>query len=197
LSLFDKAVGSLAFPPLAAVWAWGVYRGWHRVRLATRFALLWMWAPPLLLMLVSWMLRPMFLERYLLSSFVPFLFLAALGISELRPAALRLGLLALVVVLALIHVAGWQRKPHDAQWREAAAVALPYARGGAIAVAPGFAVNVVRYYLRTVPAEPFEHAGDAPVLIIGDGADPTKAAVLAREFPRPLAYLRGVVVRGR
>jgi hypothetical protein len=201
LSLFDKAIGSFAFPPLAALWAWGLYRGWRRVPLATRFALLWMWAPPLILMLVSWLLHPVFLERYLLSSFVPFLFLAALGISELRPASLQLGLLALVVVLALIHVAGWQRKPHDAQWREAAAAALPYAQGGPIAVAPGFAVNVVRYYVRTgqgaPAAESFEHAGDAPVLIIGDGADPTKAAVLAREFPRPLAYLRGVVVRGR
>jgi hypothetical protein len=160
-----------------------------------------MWAPPLILMLISWLLHPAFLERYLLSSFVPFFLLAALGISELRPTALRLGLLALVMILALIHVAGWERKPHDVEWREAAATALPYARGGPIAVAPGFAVNAVRYYLRTVQAapaaEPFDHADDARVLIIGDGADPTKAALLAREFPRPLAYLRGVVVRGR
>jgi hypothetical protein len=50
------------------------------------------------------------------------------------------------------------------------------------------------------PAHPVNPSASdpAPVVIIGDqGVAPATAAALDREYPRVLANLRGVVVRGR
>ena len=83
-ALFNKATGSFAFPILAALAIWGVVRGWRRgARDPIAFALLWMWAPPLMMLAASYTIAPVFVERYALSSFVPFFILAALGIFEL------------------------------------------------------------------------------------------------------------------
>src|SRR6266852_3026151 len=82
LSLFSKATGTFAFPVMAMLGAWGVFRGWRRAREAVLFALLWMWAPPLLVLLVSYAVVPVFVERYVVSSFVPFFILVAVGVWE-------------------------------------------------------------------------------------------------------------------
>ncbi len=204
-ALFNKATGSFAFPVLAALAAWGSVRGWRRWRLAIVFALLWMWTPPLLLMLISYAIRPAFVERYLVSCFVPFFILVALGIVELPGVAARFGAIALVTALSIGHVIAWNRKPHDVQWREAVRAAITGAGDGvALAVAPGYASNVVRYYSdrnsAVSPAHPADASGRDPatVVIIGDqGVASATAAGLVREYPRVLAKLRGIVVRGR
>jgi uncharacterized membrane protein len=204
-ALFNKATGSFAFPVMAALAAWGVVRGWRRWRDAIIFALLWMWTPAIVLMIVSYAIRPAFVERYLLSCFVPFFILMAIGIAELRPRAAQIGAIALAVMLAIGHLIAWARKPHDAQWRGGERVAIVYMTSGrTLAVAPGYAVNVVRYYLRLSTARQLAHAAEAngrdpaDVVIIGDqGVAPATAAALDREYPRTLAKLRGVVVRGR
>ena len=204
-ALFNKATGSFAFPVMAAIAAWGVVRGWRRWHAGIIFALLWMWTPPLVLMFVSYAIRPAFVERYLLSCFVPFFVLVAIGVVELRVQSARIGAIALAVALAIGHVVAWDRKPHDAQWREAVRVAITgLSSGGTLAVAPGYAANVVRYYLVENPAARLAHPADARgrdpagVVIIGDqGVAPATTAALDREYPRVLANLRGVVVRGR
>jgi hypothetical protein len=205
LALFNKGTGSYAFPVMAALAAWGSVRGWHRWRVAIVFALLWMWTPPLLLMLISYAIRPAFVERYLVSCFVPFFILVAIGIVELPGVAARVGAIALVGALAIGHVAAWDRKPHDVQWREAVRAATTGTGNGAgLAVAPGYASNVVRYYsdgnLAVPPAHPADAGGrdSTAVVIIGDqGITSATAAALVREYPRVLAKLRGVVVRER
>jgi hypothetical protein len=202
---FNKGTGSFAFPAMALLAAWGILHGWRRCGDAILFALLWMWTPPILLMLISYALRPAFVERYLVSSFVPFFLLIAIGIVELPKLSIRCGAVALVVALAMGHVAAWNRKPHDVEWREAARVAATNAvNGSTLAVAPGYAINVVRYYIGANSAASIAHPIDssgrdpASVAIIGDqGVTPATASVLAREYPRVLANLRGVVVRGR
>ena len=83
LALFNKGVGSFAFPVMAALAGWGAWRGWVRARAATAFALAWMWLPPLLMLVASYAFSPMFVERYALWCFVPFFMLAALGAWEL------------------------------------------------------------------------------------------------------------------
>jgi 4-amino-4-deoxy-L-arabinose transferase-like glycosyltransferase len=222
-ALFNKATGSVAYPLMGALAAWGVVRGWRQWRDAIIFALLWMWSPPIVLMFVSYAIRPAFVERYLISCFVPFFILIAIGIVELRAPYARIGAIALAVALALGHVIAWDRKPHDTQWREAVRVALTsiaattsIAAGtsgnpatmmtspGALAVAPGYAVNVVRYYLGATLAAQLAHPADtsgrdpAPVIVIGDqGVAPQTESALESEYPRMLAKLRGVVVRGR
>ncbi len=205
LALFNKATGTFAFPAMAALVAWGILRGWHRWRDGIIFALLWMWIPPLLLLLISYAIRPAFVERYLLSCFVPFFILTAVGIIELPTHTARIGAIVLIVVLSIGHVIAWNRKPHDVQWSEATrAAAANLVNGGTMAVAPGFAVSVVGYYLLenslAQPAHPANPNGDDPagVVLIGDqGVAPATVATLDQEYPRMLAHLRGVVVRGR
>ena len=202
LALFNKATGSFAFPVMAALAGWGVFRGSGRARGAVLFAILWMFAPPLLALAFSYSVRPAFIERYMLSCFVPFFVLSAVGICELGQDWARLCALGAAVALALGHGASYDRKPHDAQWREAAIIATCNVTiDGAVAVAPGYAANVVRYYLRRSPAitaVPIDEPADARVAIISDqGVAPARLAELVRVYPRTVARLRGVVVRQR
>ena len=153
LALFNKGVGSFAFPVMAALAGWGAWRGWVRARAATAFALAWMWLPPLLMLVASYAFSPMFVERYALWCFVPFFTLAALGAWERQSASMRAAAIGLAVALALGHLHAYGQRPHDTQWREAArAAAGALAPGMKIAVAPPYAVNVMRYYLRDTQA---------------------------------------------
>jgi hypothetical protein len=222
LTLFNKAVGTFAFPVMAALAGWGAWRGWFRARAAVTFALAWMWLPPLLMLAASYGFAPMFVERYALWCFVPFFALAALGAWELQTASIRgansgavdtlgavgtFSVIGLSVALALGHIHAYRRRPHDTQWREAArAAADALAPGMKIAVAPPYAINVVRYYLRdtpaagaAVPASGSAAGGSATdVLIAGDqwkGRD--KAAKLLAQYTHSLADFRGVRVYGR
>jgi mannosyltransferase len=201
-ALFNKGAGSVAFPVLAALALWGAICGWRRMRLATLFLLLWMWLPPLALMVLSYAIRPVFVERYLITSFVPFFILAAIGIAELPSNSLRAAATTVVVILSLGHVYGWSRKPHDTQWREGLRIALAAHDGKPISVAPGYAVNVARYYLpesqpaiELVQADPVGAAGD--VLLLSDQSKGEVAARLAAEYPNLLTRVRGLQIRGR
>ncbi len=211
LALFNKGVGSFAFPVMAALAGWGAWRGWLRSRAATAFALAWMWLPPLLMLVASYAFSPMFVERYALWCFVPFFMLAALGAWELPSASMRavaigkiaaIGAIALSVALALGHLHTYRQRPHDTQWREAAsAAAAALAPGMKIAVAPPYAVNAVRYYLRStqaagaaVPADD----SDGQVLVIGDQWHAREeGAKLLAQYTHPLAAFRDVQVYGR
>lgn len=200
LALFNKATGSFAFPVLAALAGWGVWRGSSRAHGAVLFALLWMFAPPILVLAFSYSVHPAFIERYMISCFVPFFALVAIGIWELGLQWARLAALAVAVALALGHVASYERKPHDLQWREAAIIATCYVTtDGAVAVAPGYATSVVRYYLRRSPAVnavPIDEPAGAGVAIVAEqGVAPARSAELVRTYPRILARLRGVAVR--
>jgi hypothetical protein len=206
LALFNKGVGSFAFPLLAALAGWGAWRGWARARAACTFALAWMWLPPLLMLAASYGFSPMFVERYALWCFVPFFMLAALGAWELPGAPARALAVGLAVCLALGHLHAYARRPHDTQWREAARTAAGVlAPGTKIAVAPPYAVNAVRYYLRDTQAagaavpvgDPGARGGGASVAVIGDRWNArAEVAKLLGEYPRPIAAFRGVRVCG-
>jgi hypothetical protein len=187
---------------MIALAGWGAWRGLGRVHEGIGFALIWMWLPPLLILVASYAFSPMFVERYALWCFVPFFMLAALGAWELRAGSVRVVAIGLAVALALAHLYAYRRRPHDIQWREAArTAAATLAPGATIAVAPPYAVNVVRYYLRDMKAAgaaaPVD-ASDAQVLVIGDQWNARdKAAKLLAQYPHPLASFRGVRVQGR
>ncbi len=208
LALYNKGIGSFAFPLMAALAGWGTWRGWHRARAATAFALAWMWSPPLLMLAASYAFSPMFVERYALWCFVPFFMLAALGAWELPEGApMRAAAIALAVALALGHLHTYRRRPHDTQWLEAArAAAGALAPGMKIAVAPPYAISVIRYYLRdtqfagaAVPADAFDaNNSDTEVLVAGDQWNAREeAAKLLAQYPHSLAGFRGVRVYGR
>jgi uncharacterized membrane protein len=203
-ALFNKATGSFAFPILAALAIWGMVRGWRRgARDAIAFALLWMWAPPAMMIVASYTIAPVFVERYALSSFVPFFILVALGIFELPGDLVRLGALALAVAFSIGHIVSYDRKPHDAQYREAIAAADSALKPGeAMTVVPSYAIEVIRYYLppdrlnRAVRFDP--SAPPVAVLILADQNLASDAARSYRqEYPQVVARLRGVTVLRR
>lgn len=203
IAFFNRATGSFAFPVLAALAIWGGWRGWTLARGAVSFALAWMWGPILMLMAISWLVRPLLVERYALSSFVPFFLLVAMGLYWCRPAALRTLLAIVVIVLSLGHIRTYERKPHDAQWREAAHLALAVAGAGTIAVAPPFAADVVRYYLPAAAQDRVKGIGcrsctaSAAVLVMSDqGVSQSERVVLQAAFPAAVSRQRGVEVLG-
>jgi mannosyltransferase len=203
-ALFNKATGSFAFPILAALAIWGAIRGWRRgARDSIAFALLWMWAPPLMMVAASYTIAPVFVERYALSSFVPFFILTALGIYELPRDLVRVGAFALVIALSLGHIVSYDRKPHDAQYREAIGVAQSALKPGEVmTVVPSYAIEVLRYYL---PPDQLDRAvrydrsaSPAAVLILGDqNLAPSAAQSYRKEYPKVVARLRGVTVLRR
>jgi len=202
LSLFNKATGSFAFPEMAALALFGAIRGWKHARDGVLLATLWMFVPTVAALVFSYAIQPAFLERYFLSSFVPFFVLDAVGVWELGRDSARIGALALLLALALGHVILYDRKPHDVQWREAAIIATAnVSTDGAVVVAPGYAVNVVRYYLRRAPAVsalPVEQPDGARVAIVAEeGVAGDRAAQLRHGYAHQLMSLRGVVIRQR
>ncbi len=202
ITLFNKATGTYVFPLMAILAVSGAIRSWRTRSGAVLFLILWMLAPPLLLTLLSYLFRPAFVERYLLSCFVPFFALAALGILELEPAAFRPGALAIVVALALAHVETWASKPHTPQWAEAAAIAVNSLKpSDTIGVAPRYADNVVRYYLRDQTPTPSVTTFDAhpapAIVIIANSFDSPAHASLVRDYPQLLAHPRDLAIRRR
>jgi hypothetical protein len=203
-ALFNKATGSFAFPILAALAIWGVIRGWQRgARDSIAFALLWMWAPPVMMVVASYALAPVFVERYALSCFVPFFILVALGIFELPGDLVRAGALAVALAFSIGHIVSYDRKPHDAQYREAIAAADSALKPGEVMTAiPSYSIQVLRYYLpgdqlnRAVRYDP--SASPAAVLILGDqNLAPGDAQSYKKEYPQTVAHLRGVTVLRR
>ena len=200
-ALFNKATGSFAFPILAILAIWGVIRGWQRgARDSIAFALLWMWAPPLMMVVASYAIAPVFVERYALSCFVPFFILVALGIFELPGDLVRAGALALAVAFSVGHIVSYDRKPHDAQYREAIAAADSSLKPGeAMTAIPSYAIEVLRYYL---PADQLDRAvrydssaSPAAVLILGDqNLAPGATQSYKKDYPNVVARLRGVTV---
>jgi mannosyltransferase len=202
-ALFNKATGSFPFPILAALAVWGAVRGWSRARDAISFALVWMWAPPLMMLVASYAIAPVFVERYALSCFVPFFVLVALGIFELPGDLVRVGALLLVVAFSIGHIVSYDRRPHDAQYREAiAAAATALKPDEKMTVVPSYAIEVLRYYLppdqqpRAVRFDP--SAPPVAVLILGDqNLAPDAVQSYRKEYPNVGARLRGVTVLRR
>ncbi len=202
-AFFNKATGSVAFPPLFALAAWGVWRGWRHARGAIALTLLVMWAPPLLLVVGSLLWRPMFIERYAIFSFPAFFILIALGIWELDYIAARAAAVAAVVLLSLGHIYSYSHKSHDVDWREAARIAQASIRPDeTIAVAPAYAVEVVRYYayppLRD-NAVSFDPAADhsAVAILAEHGVNEAVTARIHSDYPHVLERASGVVVLSR
>ncbi|HSY78415.1 MAG TPA: glycosyltransferase family 39 protein [Verrucomicrobiae bacterium] len=204
LALFNKSTGSFAFPILALLAIWGVIRGWQRgARDSIAFALLWMWAPPLMMVVASYTVAPVFVERYALSCFVPFFILVALGIFELPGDLLRAGALALAIAFSIGHIVSYDRKQHDAQYREAIAAADSALKPGETMTAiPTYAIEVLRYYL---PADQLERAvrydpsaSPTAVLILGDqNLAPGATQSYKKDYPNVVARMRGVTVLRR
>jgi mannosyltransferase len=186
-----------------------IYGGWRIGRngggLALTFLLWWMLAPVALVMGVSYAFTPFEEMRYVISSVAAFFILAGIGLAAINDTRLRFALIALLVVVSLDHVRRDFIKPRYVQWREATALALAaHASGGSIAVVPGYAVNVVRYYLPPKLRASAEEAGEhcevrqRVLVLAGQGTlEPRRVAALRDCDPLVVGRLRLVEVRKR
>jgi hypothetical protein len=147
-SFFNRSAGTFPFPVLLALAVWGAVAQWRRRSAAIVFALFWMWGPVLMLYLMSIAVTPLLVERYALSSLVAFMLLAALGIDAFASARMRTGAIAIAVAVCIAHVGAFLKKPPSLQWTHALAHIETGLAAGAIAVAPGYGANVLRYYLK-------------------------------------------------
>ena len=200
IALFNKATGSFGFPVLAVVAAYGVARGRHHEHDAVWFSLLWMWAPPILMIVASYAIRPLFVERYALSCFAPFFMLVGIGIWEIGDRRWRVATFAIVVAVSLGHIVVYDRKPHDAEWREAALLGVANLHPGeSVTTVPSYSISVVRYYLppsdRARTINFVRGSQEASVVLLRDhGVAPAVEKAIHTEYPMELAHLRGVVV---
>lgn len=182
----------LAFIVVTALAGGGAIAGWRASRSVVTFALLWMLVPILLPQILSYLIQPFILIEYALSSFVPFLILAALGLYALGP-RMRDAALALAFIMLLFPLRGYPRNGTE-HWSEAVALAISNLRPNEIGmVAPGWTIDVVDYYLRNSPQTRIEasphrlaelRAPFPSVIIITDygaGHDPMAMKVLSLE----------------
>ncbi len=203
-AFFNKATGSFAFPILAALAIWGAIprmapRRARRCRLRAAVDV----GAALLMLVASYTIAPVFVERYALSSFVPFFILVALGIFELPGDLIRAGALVLAVAFSLGHLVAYDRKPHDAQFREAITAASSALKPGEVmTIVPSYAIELIRYYLppgqplRAVRYDP--SAAPVAVLILGDqNLEPGAGPSYKKDYPNVVARLRGVTVLRR
>jgi len=200
VALFNKATGSFGFPVLLLAAAWGVVRGWRRRCDAVAFSLLWMWGPPILMLIVSYAMQPLFVERYALSSFAPFFILVGIGIWELEQPRLQIAALVIVVAFSLGHIIVFNRKEHDAQWREAAMLgAANLHNGETMTAVPGYSISVVRFYLpqsdRNRTVDYTRGSTEASIVLLRDhGVSANVDSAIHQDYPIELAHLRGVIV---
>jgi mannosyltransferase len=213
LHALQVLMGNAAFWTAIALTIIGVWVARGRQPLAIRFILCWLLLPFAMIEMVSYVITPLMVERYVLASLVAFLVLAAVGLATLPNASIRYAIAILIVAQSLAHVRHHWRAPEDAQWREAARFALgTVPEGQKIAVIPPEPVMVVRYYLPET-ARDRAVAADAPadpqlrVKILRCGAEPLLIAStelprgslpsIAACYPRVLRRFRLVDVRGR
>ncbi|MGH7924346.1 MAG: glycosyltransferase family 39 protein [Candidatus Binatus sp.] len=123
LQTFESASGAWVFVLLAALAMWAVLSRWRSRPDQIAFALIWMWLPALVQLAISYLFRPMDVTRYVLSSFIGFYILAALGIAALGGVRARSATAGLLALTMLAHVYQYDRKPRDRQFREAVALA--------------------------------------------------------------------------
>jgi hypothetical protein len=145
VSFFDYS--TLSYIVIGALALWGVMAGWARARDSIVFALLWMWAPVLLLYLVSLTITPLLVTRYALSSFVPFLILAALGIWYCGSARIQLAALLLITAISMVQFVSYVHRSPSRIWQHGLQQIMASRPSGVIAVAPARGANLIRYYL--------------------------------------------------
>jgi hypothetical protein len=150
LSALKGMSGNSSFGPFLALAIFGTWWQWRRARTAVRFILCWLVLPFAMILVISYAITPFMVERYVLSSFIAFLALVALGLASIRNRLLRYALLAVVLEQSGVHIYHYWHAPQDIQWREAGEFAEAIVpKGKSIAVMPGGeTLYVLHYYLR-------------------------------------------------
>jgi len=209
LQTFESASGVWVFAILATLATWAGLSRWRSRRDQIAFALIWMWLPPLMLLAISYLFRPVDVTRYVLSSFIPFYILAALGIAALGDVRVRSLAVALLVFAMMAHVYQYERKPRDLQFREAVALAAEAAPDGERLGVVSFGPSYSSAYYYAPPARRAELVrlppdGELPadaaqirIVIMPSSMPPAELARYHALYPRLDASFRRVEVRSK
>jgi hypothetical protein len=206
---FESTNGGWVFAFLAILSVWGCFRMWQSRQHLLVFGLLWMWLPPVLTLVGSYLFFPMNPPRYSLSSFIGFFMLAAVALASIRNLRIRYAMTAALLLLMIGRVNYYNTKPRDSQFREAAALALKVAPGaGQVGVASyESSFSSTLYYfsqqqrsdvIELPPTGPIPAvAGQLGAIILPDDMPAADIARYRALFPELAGRFRKVEVRSR
>ncbi len=123
LATFESALGTFPFVLFAAFAIAGGLRLWRSHRDEAAFLILWIVAPPIILFVGSYLVTPMLVTRYLISSFVPLFILTAIGIESVPSRHYRAVAFIAIVSLSVLRASSDYRRG-DNRWRDACQKAL-------------------------------------------------------------------------
>src|SRR5271168_258548 len=206
---YESTNGGWVFAFLAILSVWGCVRMWHSRQDLLVFELLWMWLPPILTLVGSYLFFPMNPPRYSLSSFIGFFMLATVALTSIRNLRTRYALTGALLLLMIARVNNYNTKPRDAQFREAAELALKVAPGaGHVGVASyesSFSTTLY-YYSQQQHSDLIELPSSGPIpaavgqisaLILPDDIPTADLARYRALFPQLEGRFRKVEVRSR
>lgn len=206
---YESTNGGWVFAFLAIISVWGCVRMWNSRQDLLVFGILWMWLPPILTLVGSYLFFPMNPPRYSLSSFIGFFMLASVALASIRNLRMRYALTGALLLLMMARVSNYNTKPRDSQFREAAALALKVAPGaGQIGVASyESSFSSTLYYfaqrdrsdvIELQPSEPIPAAAShLGAVILPDDMPAADIARYRALFPQLEGRFRKVEVRSR
>jgi hypothetical protein len=201
---FESGLGSWPFPLFALLAIAGGIRLWRSHRTEAVLVILWIGLPPIVLFAGSYLVTPMLVTRYLISSFVPLFILTAIGIESLPSRNYRAAAIIAIVSLSILRVSS-DLRPGDNRWRDACSTAVAIA-GSDRRVGFYNERYLVSYYIPAAQRDsvqvvriPFEGTGsEAPrVAIISPTVAPAEVAEIRREYPVVVARFKNVTVVSR
>jgi hypothetical protein len=204
LATFESGLGSWPFPLFAlfaimgGIWLWRMHRD------EAVLLILWILAPPIILFAGSYLVTPMLVTRYLISSFVPLFILTAVGIDSIPSRQIRSVAFIAIVTLSVLRVSS-DFRPGDNRWRDACEIALTSSCSKQ-RVGASSEYYLVSYYMPAAQRGtvriirfPFDDAERKPprVVILSPTASPEKAAEIRREYPVVVAKFKDITVVSR
>ena len=201
---FESGLGTLPFPLFAlfaimgAVWLWRMHRD------AAVLLILWIGLPPIVLLAGSYLVTPMLVTRYLISSFVPIFILTAIGIESIPSRKFRSVAFIAIVTLCVLRASS-DFRPGDNRWRDACEIALTNSCSGQ-RVGASSEYYLISYYMPAAQRStvkiirfPFDDTErKAPrVVILSPTASPEEAAEIYREYPVVVAKFKNITVVSR
>jgi len=201
---FESGLGSWAFPLFGLFAIAGGVRLWRARRDEAVLLILWIGLPAISLFAGSYLVTPMLVTRYLISSFVPVFILTAIGIESLPSWNYRAGAVVAIVILSILRVSSDLRLG-DHRWRDACEVAVANA-GPERRVGVSNEYYLVSYYIAAAQPDNLQvvrfpaHASGSEqprVVIVAPTLAPAQVAEIRREYPVVLGKFKNVIVLSR
>jgi mannosyltransferase len=204
LATFESALGSYPFPLFALFAIVGGVGLWRSNRDEAVFLILWIVAPPIILFAGSYIVTPMLVTRYLISSFVPLFILTAVGIESIPSRHYRLVAFSAIVSLSVLRASS-DFRPGDNRWRDACEIALTETCSGQrIGISNEY--YLVSYYIPAarrhtvrIVRVPFDGSErkEPRVAILSPTASSGETSEIRREYPVVVARFKNITVVSR